>query len=69
MSPNSHLTIGQVAKIFGVGEWRIRRIVDSLCPEVQRIGLYRLVPRSMLPEIGTKLQASRPAAVATEAAR
>ena len=64
MSPASHLTIGQVAKIFGVGEWRIRRIVDSLSPEVQRIGLYRLVPRTMLAEIGVKLQPPKPPEVA-----
>jgi hypothetical protein len=66
MSPTSHLTIGQVAKIFGVGEWRIRRIVDSIQPEIQRAGLYRLVPRSMLPEIGARLQANRPATAAAE---
>ena len=54
-SQSSHLTTGEVARIFGVGEWRIRRIVDLL-PGVERAGLYRLVPRSLLPEIGAKLK-------------
>jgi hypothetical protein len=67
VSPASHLTIGQVAKFFDAPEWKIRRIVDSLTPAVPRIGLYRLVPRAMLPEIGAKLQTSPPAAVAAEA--
>ena len=56
MSPPSHPTIGQIARIFCVPEWKIRRIVDSLDPEVQRAGLYRVVPRAMLPEIGAKLR-------------
>jgi hypothetical protein len=69
MSPASHLTIGQVAKIFDAPEWKIRRIVDSISPEVQRLGLYRLVPRAMLPEIGAKLQPVSAAAVPREAVR
>jgi hypothetical protein len=54
--PASHLTVGEVARIFQAPEWRVRKIVDSLGPEIPRAGLYRLVPRSMLAAIGAKLQ-------------
>ena len=57
--PSSHLTVGEVARIFQAPEWRVRKIVDSLGPEIQRAGLYRLVPRSMLAAIGAKLPAPK----------
>ena len=53
-------TIGQIAEHYHEPEWRIRRIVDSLGAEIPRAGLYRLVPRSMLAEIGAKLQLQAP---------
>jgi hypothetical protein len=56
MCQSSNLTTGQVAAIFATPEWKIRRIVDSMGPEIQRAGLYRLIPRSMLPAIGARLQ-------------
>jgi hypothetical protein len=58
MPQASHLTVGQVAEIFGASEWKIRRIVDSFGVEIPRAGLYRLIPRSMLPNIGARLQPS-----------
>ena len=57
MAPKpSHLTVGEVASIFQAPEWKIRRIVDSSQTDIPRAGRYRLIPRTMLPEIGTKLQ-------------
>ena len=56
MNQPSHLTVGQVAEISGVPEWRVRRIVDNLDAEIPRAGLYRLIPRSLLAAIGAKLQ-------------
>jgi hypothetical protein len=55
MSESSHLTVGQVADFFQTPEWRIRRIVDSMGADIPRAGLYRLIPRSLLPAIGAKL--------------
>ena len=68
MPSPSHLTTGQVAEIFGAPEWRVRRIVDSLPPdvEIQRAGLYRLIPRSALPAIGIALEIRRPPSPAAE---
>ncbi len=51
MSQSSHLTIGEIAKIFDEPDWKIRRIVDSLPDEIQRVGRYRLVPRSLLAQL------------------
>lgn len=56
MPQASHLTVGEIAKIFDAPEWKIRRIVDSLPDEIQRVGRYRLIPRSLLASIALKLQ-------------
>ena len=56
MPETSHITIGDIAKIFDEPEWKIRRIVDALPDEIQRAGRYRLVPRSLLTSIALKLQ-------------
>ena len=53
---SSHLTIGDIAKTFGVTEWRARRAVDSLSQEIPRAGRYRLVPRSLLGEVAVELK-------------
>lgn len=52
---SKHFTIGEVARIYGEPQWRIRRIVDALDPHLPRAGQYRLVPRDMLPLIGVEL--------------
>ena len=65
MTLASHLTTGQVAAFYNVPEWRIRRIVDSLDCDIPRVGLYRMIPRDVLPAIAAKLQGK----VAGEAAR
>jgi hypothetical protein len=57
MTSQSHLTIGQIADIYGVPGWKIRRVVDSLGVDIPRVGLYRLVPRELLGMIAAELQA------------
>ena len=52
----SHLTTGQVASFYGVPEWRVRKIVDSLDCDIPRAGLYRMIPRDVLPAIAARLQ-------------
>ena len=56
MEQSSHLTVGDVARIYGVPAWQIRRIVDSLDVEIPRAGQYRLIPREQLPEIAIELK-------------
>ena len=56
MSQPYHLTVGQVAGIYGVPDWKIRRLVDSLDADIPRAGLYRLIPRSLLGTIAIELQ-------------
>lgn len=55
MSNDTHLTVTQVAKIYGVPAWRIRRLVDSLGIEIPRAGLYRLIQRDLLGTIAVEL--------------
>ncbi len=52
----SPLTVGQVAQFCGVDTWRVRRAVDALPFRVQRIGTYRIIERSQLPEITAELK-------------
>jgi hypothetical protein len=48
---NAHITTGEIAAEYGVPIWLARRAVDSLGETIPRAGLYRLVPRSLLPKI------------------
>ena len=50
------LTVGEIAEFYGEPDWKIRRIVDALPDEIQRVGRYRSIPRSLLPKIGAILQ-------------
>lgn len=56
---HSHLTVGEVAGIYDVPSWKIRRIVDSLDIEIPRAGLYRLIPRTLLGRIAVELEQRR----------
>lgn len=52
----THLTVGEIAAIYDAPAWLVRRVVDSLGVEIPRVGQYRLIPRSELASIGSKLQ-------------
>lgn len=56
----SHLTVGEVSKIFDAPAWKIRRVVDELDVDLPRAGLYRLIPRELLGAVADKLRDSRP---------
>jgi hypothetical protein len=56
------LTIGQVAQEVNSPIWKVRRIVDDLCRDLPRAGLYRLVPLDMLPAIRERAAATKEAA-------
>ena len=56
MCQATHLTIGDIAEFYGEPDWKIRRIVDALPNEIQRIGRYRMISRDLLPKIGAILQ-------------
>jgi hypothetical protein len=51
-----HLTIGEIAEMFNLPSWKIRRAVDSLNADLPRAGNYRLVPRTMLGQLTVELQ-------------
>ena len=52
----THMTIGEVANIFALPTWKVRRAVDSLGVEIPRAGLYRLVPRDVLGKLAVELE-------------
>lgn len=56
MWQQTHLTIGELARVYALPCWKIHRLVDSLDVEIPRAGLYRLVPRELIPTIATELQ-------------
>ena len=56
MSQHTHLTVGEVARIYTLPLWKTRRLIDSLGIEIPRAGLYRLVPRELIPMIEMELQ-------------
>lgn len=62
----SHLTVGQIADIYSEPTWKVRRVVDGLGVEIPRAGLYRLVPRDLLPRIGAELASRQPQTEAGE---
>lgn len=56
MPESSHLTTGQLAALFGLADWQIRPAVDALPDDVPRAGLYRLLPRELLPKLVDELR-------------
>jgi len=51
-----HLTVGDVARLYAVDLWQVRRVVDALEAEIPRVGRYRLIPRELLGEIAADLR-------------
>ena len=45
------LTVGDVARMLGVEDWQVRRVVDRLDVDVPRVGLYRLIPPELIQPI------------------
>jgi hypothetical protein len=60
--PNDDLTIGQLSAELTrncpapVPTWKARKVVDAVGGQVRRVGLYRLVPRSLIPAIVEELE-------------
>jgi len=54
---STHLTVGQLAEMFGLPTWKVRRAVDSLGGDIPRAGMYRMVPRARLGELAVALHA------------
>jgi hypothetical protein len=52
----NHLTVGDVAKLYGVAAWQVRRCVDRLDVEVPRAGGWRLIPRELLGDVAAALR-------------
>jgi DNA-binding transcriptional MerR regulator len=57
MQDRDFLTIGAVAKMYGLPPWQIRRLFErGLLPPARRIGLYRVIPGSDLPKVEKALR-------------
>ncbi len=73
MAQSQFLTTGQIGRMVGHPEWKVRRIVDSLSPRVPMFGNKRLVSADRLGEITVELAKKRkrgpkPKATAAEVA-
>jgi hypothetical protein len=56
--PSVPLTIGQVARHFGVAPWQVRRLYEAKkLPEPPRVGAYRVVPPGDLHKVEAALRA------------
>jgi len=55
MAVKTHLTVGEIARLFSVPIWKVRRTVDRLPDEIPRAGRYRLVPSTLLVKIAAQL--------------
>jgi len=53
------LTTGQIGRMVGQPEWKIRRIVDSLSPAVPMFANKRLIAPDRLGEITVELAKKR----------
>ena len=56
MAGNPYLTIGEIARKLDVPAWLVRRAVDSVCPDMPRAGLYRLVPEAQLAAVSAEIR-------------
>jgi hypothetical protein len=51
------LTIGAIAKHFGLSTWKVRRLFERrILPEPSRVGAYRVVAAADLPRIEAALR-------------
>jgi hypothetical protein len=53
---DNNLTVGQIAELFGLPAWKVRRAVDALKVEIPRAGNYRIIPRNLLGKIAAELE-------------
>jgi hypothetical protein len=52
MSDPSVLTTGDVARRYGIPEWKVRRLFErGLLPPAARIGAYRVIAAGDLPAV------------------
>jgi hypothetical protein len=65
MAERAFSTIGELAKEHSQPEWRVRKVVDSLGVPIPRAGQYRLIPASLLEEVGNRLRQQQAVAGAT----
>jgi hypothetical protein len=56
MSPETHVTVGHLARQLGAPPWSVRRAVDALGEDIPRAGLYRLVPVVLVDRVREELR-------------
>jgi hypothetical protein len=57
MPRHSYLTLGTIARRYGLPVWKVRRLWErGLLPPAQRVGAYRVVAESELPRVEAALR-------------
>jgi hypothetical protein len=53
----THYSVGAAAAQFGVPAWKVRRLFErGLLPPAARVGPYRIIPGSELPDVERALK-------------
>lgn len=56
-TPPGWLTVGQIAKRFGVDMWQVQKLFErGLLPTPQKIGVYRVLPEAAMPAVEKALR-------------
>jgi hypothetical protein len=56
-TPSFPLTIGDVAGLFGVRPWQVRRLYErGLLSPAARVGMYRVIHQEDLPSVESALR-------------
>lgn len=66
-----YLSVGEICRMTGQPDWKVRRVCDRLQPRIEVFGRNRIVPVSRLPEVTQGLatiKAGRPRKAAAAAA-
>jgi hypothetical protein len=53
---SKYVTVGEIARSYQVATWQVRRAIDALGRPIPRAGLYRLVPRRLVPLVEKELR-------------
>lgn len=52
----THYTTVELANLWSVGVWNIRRALDRMGVTVPRMGVYRIIPAELVPALRAALE-------------
>lgn len=55
MADGKPLSTSEAAAALGVPQWKLRRVVDAIAPQAERIGRARVVPEALMRKLSDEL--------------